>query len=62
MAGVKKSYESYRGSDGDEELRSVGVGSGVGHADRVWAVVAQTRVKLVLKLATPHRFTACSCA
>lgn len=36
----------------DEELRAVGVGTGVGHADRIWLVVLE-RGKLVGKFRPP---------
>lgn len=46
-------WTAYCGHHGDEKLRAVGGGAGVGHAERVWAVVSQRRVELVLKLSSP---------
>ena len=44
------------GSDGgDEKLRSVGVGSRVGHGHRIRAIVPQIPRDLVLKLPAPYR-------
>ena len=47
-----------RGADCEEELAAVGVGAGVGAAQRVRPVVAQARVELVLELAAPDGLAA----
>ncbi len=47
-----------RRAHGDEELAPVRVRAGVGHRDRVGAVVAERGVKLVLKLAAPYALAA----
>src|SRR3712207_7717227 len=39
-----------RGADGDEELRAVGAGAGVGHGEQVGPVELQLGVELVAEL------------
>lgn len=39
---------------GDEELAAVGVGAGIGHTQREWAVMPQAAIKLILELLTPN--------
>ena len=46
------------GHDGEEELGAVGTGPPIGHTERVRAVVSQSGVELVLKLAAPDALTA----
>lgn len=46
--------ETYGGSYGDEELRSIRVGSSVGHANGVRTIVPQAGMKFVLKFSTPY--------
>lgn len=42
---------------GDEELRTVGVGASICHAERVWTIMAETFVEFIFKLAAPNRFS-----
>lgn len=46
------------GHGGDEKLRPVGIGPGIGHAERKRAVVAQVAVELVFEFASPNRLAA----
>ena len=49
-----KVRSTYTGHDGDEELRSIGVGPSVGHGQGIGAVMAKVLVKFILKLSTPY--------
>lgn len=48
---------THSGHDGDEELRAVGAGACVGHAESVGPVVSQRGLELVLKLPSPDALT-----
>ena len=45
--------EPRAGHSGDVELRAIGVGAAVGHAEHVGLVVFEVRLDLVCKLAAP---------
>ena len=47
-------------TEGDEELASIGAGTGVGHAKRTLAVVLERRYELVLELGTVDGGAACT--
>lgn len=44
---------AYSGHDSDEELRAVGGGARIGHAERVRAVMSQRWLELILELSSP---------
>lgn len=44
---------AYSGHDSDEKLRAVGGGACIGHTERVWAVVPQRWLELILELSSP---------
>ena len=41
----------------DEELRAVGVGSGICHADDSWSIVPELVAELIFKFTSPNRFS-----
>jgi len=55
---AERTPKAHRGADGDEELGAVGVGPGVGHAERVGLVVAQRVVELVVEVVAPDALAA----
>lgn len=54
--------DTYSGNNRDEKLWAVGAGAGVGHAQRVRAVVSQRGVELILKFSSPDALSSHACA